>query len=87
MVALLAASAKARRALAPLLRMLMIEPEVLAPKPAEETSAPPEGERDISGEAGVSGPERQSVASEKVRIQAELHPARGAQQAQGPPLI
>jgi len=46
MVALLAASPKARRALATLCRMLMIELEVLAPKGVEERS-PPRDARDL----------------------------------------
>jgi hypothetical protein len=55
MMALLAASAKARRALAPVCRMLMIEPEVLAPKArVEEIPAPDETGADEAARVRVA---------------------------------
>ena len=86
MMALLAASPKARRALAPVCRMLMIEPEVLAPNMAVEPA--PEGAvQDDMTDAGRSVAEAAGMAPAGVGCQSGSPPARDGLQGQGPPLI
>jgi hypothetical protein len=85
MIALLAASPKARRALAPVCRMLMIEPELLAPKVVEAGAAPQgAGPGDATPVRGA-GPDDPVLAPAAVEGESGFHPAWGAPSGRGPP--
>ena len=91
MVALLAASPKARQALRALCHMLMIEPELIAPKVVAPTAAVEAGPAPVAcaaegaAAAMVAEPDDPGWVPVLVQRPAALHSALDEPKAQGPP--
>ena len=86
MQALLAASAKARRAMKTLGHMLMIEPELIEPKVVAEDGTGAEVAETVDAAVRSAGPDDAVSVPAAVGCHSASHPAWGRPSGQGPPL-